>query len=60
MGDLPSLKASARSRQLGLMFVEFKTRKRLCVQATGKREETEGCLALEVTQTEPFVRVSGG
>jgi Pyridoxamine 5'-phosphate oxidase len=33
------------------MFIEFKTRKRLCVHATGKWEEAEGCLALEVTQS---------
>jgi hypothetical protein len=51
MGDLPFRKACARSWQLGLMFIEFKTRKRLCVHATGKWEEAEGCLALEVTQS---------
>jgi hypothetical protein len=51
MGDLPSRKACARSWQLGLMFIDFKTRKRLCVHATGKWDETEGCLALEVTQS---------
>jgi hypothetical protein len=50
-GDLLSRKACARSWRLGLMFIEFKTRKRLCVHATGKWEETEGCLALEVTQS---------
>jgi uncharacterized protein len=51
MGDLPSGKACARSWQLGLMFIDFKTRKRLCVHATGKWDETEGCLALEVSQS---------
>jgi hypothetical protein len=51
MGDLPVLKACARSSQVGLIFIEFKTGKRVCVHATGKWEETEGCLALEVTQS---------
>jgi hypothetical protein len=51
MGESPSRKACARSWQLGLMFVEFKTRKRLCLHANGKWEETEGCLALKVTQS---------
>jgi hypothetical protein len=51
VGDLAFPKACARSWQLGLMFIEFKTRKRLCVHATGRWEETEGCLALEVTQS---------
>jgi hypothetical protein len=51
MADLRSLKACARSWQLGLMFIEFKSRKRLCVHATGEWEETAGCLALEVTQS---------
>jgi uncharacterized protein len=51
MGDLPFPETCARSWQLGLMFIEFKTRKRLCVHATGKWEETERCLALEVTQS---------
>ena len=50
-GDLPPRNACARSWRLGLVFIEFKTRKRLCVHATGKWEETEGCLALEVTQS---------
>jgi hypothetical protein len=51
IGDLLSRKADARSSQLGLIFIEFKTRKRLCVHATGKWEETEKCLALKVTQS---------
>jgi hypothetical protein len=51
IGDLLSRKADARSSQLGLIFIEFKTRKRLCVHATGRWEETEGCLALKVTQS---------
>jgi hypothetical protein len=51
MGDLRSRKACAKSWQLGLVFIEFKTRKRLCVHATGKWEETEGRLVLEVTQS---------
>ena len=50
-GYLPSSKACAKSWQLGLLFIEFKTRKRLCVHATGKWEEKEGCLVLEVTQS---------
>jgi uncharacterized protein len=50
IGDLVSLKACARSWRLGLMFIEFKAPKRLCVHATGKWDETEGCLALKVTQ----------
>jgi uncharacterized protein len=50
-GDLPAHKGCARSWQLGLMFIEFRTRKRLCLHATGKWEETEGCLTLEVTQS---------
>jgi uncharacterized protein len=33
------------------MFIEFKTRKRLCVHATGEWEETEGRFVLEVTQS---------
>jgi uncharacterized protein len=48
IGHLVSRKACARSWQLGLMFIEFKTRKRLCVHATGRWEETEGCLALKI------------
>ena len=63
IGDLASREASARacpeqasgasngSWQLGLMFIEFRTRKRLCVHATGKWDEAEGCLALKVTQS---------
>jgi hypothetical protein len=51
MGDLRSRKACAKSWQLGLVFIEFKTRKRLCVHATGKWEETEERLVLEVTQS---------
>jgi uncharacterized protein len=51
IGDLVSRKACARSRRLGLMFIEFKTRQRLCVHATGKWDEGEGCLALKVTQS---------
>jgi uncharacterized protein len=51
MGGLPSRKANARSCQLGLIFIEFKTRTRLCVHATGKWDETEGRLGLEVTQS---------
>jgi hypothetical protein len=51
IGDLPSPKVCARSWQLGLMFIEFETRKRLCIHVTGKWEETAGCLALEVTQS---------
>jgi uncharacterized protein len=51
IGDLLSRKACARSWQLGLMFIAFKTRKRLCVHAISKWEETEGCLALKVTQS---------
>jgi hypothetical protein len=51
IGDLLSRKADARSSQIGLIFIEFKTRKRLCVHATGGWEETEGCLALKVTQS---------
>jgi len=51
VGDLAFPKACARSWQLGLLFIEFKTRKRLCVHATGRWEETEGCLGLEVTQS---------
>ena len=50
-GYLPSSKACAKSWQLGLLFIEFKTRKRLCVHATGNWEEKEGCLVLEVTQS---------
>ena len=43
-GYLLSRKACARSWRLGLMFIQFKTRKRLCVHATGKWEETlSGC-----------------
>jgi uncharacterized protein len=49
--DFVSRTACARSWQLGLMFIEFKTRKRLCVHATGRWEETEGCLALKITQS---------
>jgi hypothetical protein len=33
------------------MFIEFKSRKRLSVHATGEWEETAGCLALKVTQS---------
>jgi uncharacterized protein len=51
IGDLGSRKACAKSRQLGLLLIEFRTRRRLCVHAIGKWEETEGCLALEVTQS---------
>jgi hypothetical protein len=50
LDDLPLRKPGARSWQLGIIFIEFKTRKRLCVHATGKWEETAGRLALEVTQ----------
>jgi hypothetical protein len=50
-GDLPSRGACAKSWQLALMFIEFKTRKRLCVHATGKWQETEGRFVLEVTQS---------
>jgi hypothetical protein len=32
------------------MFIEFKAPKRLSVHATGKWDETEGCLSLKVTQ----------
>jgi hypothetical protein len=35
MGDLPSRKACARSWQLGLIFIEFKTRKRLWTRRGG-------------------------
>ena len=51
IGELVSRKACARSCHLALMFIEFKARKRLCVHATGRWEETEGCLALKVTQS---------
>jgi uncharacterized protein len=51
LDDLPYRKACAGSWQLGLIFIEFKTRQRVCVHATGKWEETDGCLVLEVTQS---------
>jgi hypothetical protein len=50
-GDLVSPNACARSWQLGLMFIDFETRKRLCVHATGEWVDAERCLALKVTQS---------
>jgi hypothetical protein len=51
LDDLPLCNPGAGSWQLGIIFIEFKTRKRFCVHATAKWEETAGCLALEVTQS---------
>jgi uncharacterized protein len=51
LDDLPLRKPAARSWQVGIIFIEFRTRKRFCVHATAKWEETAGCLALEVTQS---------
>jgi uncharacterized protein len=50
IGELSSDKVYARSWRLGLIFIEFKTRKRACIHATGKWEEKERCLVLEVSQ----------
>ena len=51
LDDLPLRKAGARSWQVGIIFIEFETRKRVCVHANAKWEETAGCLALEVTES---------
>jgi hypothetical protein len=51
MDDLGLRKSGARSWRVGLVFVEFKTRKRVCVHATGRWEETQGYLVLEVTES---------
>ena len=46
-GYLPSSRACAKSWQLGLLFIEFKTRKRLCVHATA----VWGCRRRKLTRT---------
>jgi hypothetical protein len=51
MDDLPLGKSGARSWRVGLIFIEFKNRKRVCVHATGRWEETQGYLVLEVIQS---------
>ena len=50
MGESPPGKVCARSLRLGLIFIEFKTRKRLCIHASCKWEEREQRLVLEVSQ----------
>jgi uncharacterized protein len=51
LDDLPLGKPDAGSWRLGIIFIEFETRKRVCVHATAKWEETAGCLVVEVTES---------
>jgi hypothetical protein len=47
LDDLPLCKPGAGSRQLGIIFIEFKTRKRLCLHATA----VWGCRRRKLTST---------
>ena len=48
---LPSSNAQSGGQRLALLFIEFKTRQRLCVHGISKWEDTGRCLRLEVTQS---------
>ena len=48
---LPSSKAQSGGQPLALLFIEFKTRQRLCVHGIGKWDDTGRWLRLEVTQS---------
>jgi uncharacterized protein len=49
--DLLSSKARGRGQRLAVIFIEFKTRQRLCVHGISKWEDAGRCLRLEVTQS---------
>ena len=48
--DLLSSKAPERGQRLAVIFIEFKTRQRLCVHGISKWEDAGRCLRLELTQ----------